>query len=60
MNIFLSYSHEDSEVVDKVRNFLDSHEIAVFNDRMDIGAGESLTVSINQAIKDRTGISFVL
>ncbi|CAK2832360.1 TIR domain-containing protein [Vibrio crassostreae] len=58
MNIFLSYSHEDSEVVDKVRNFLDSHEIAVFNDKTDIGAGESLTVSINQAISNSDAVLF--
>lgn len=58
MNIFLSYSHEDSEVVDKVRNFLASHEITVFNDRTDIGAGESLTASINQAISNSDAVLF--
>lgn len=50
MKAFLSYTHDDFGIAQKVRNYLVHHQIEVFDDRNEIATGDSLVASINHAI----------
>lgn len=58
MSVFLSYSFDDHQVVQKVRNYLVHHGIEVFDDKTDISTGENITASINEAINSSDAVLF--
>jgi len=58
MSVFLSYSFDDHQVVQKVRNYLVHHGIGVFDDKTDISTGDNITSSINEAINSSDAVLF--
>lgn len=60
MKVFLSHSHEDDDVAKKVRNYLISHGIHVFDDKVDISTGSNLSANINRAIKESDAVLFFI
>lgn len=58
MSVFLSYSFDDHQTVQKVRNYLVHHGIEVFDDKTDITTGDNITASINEAINSSDAVLF--
>ncbi len=51
-HIFISYSHKDSSIADRIANALNRAEIPIFIDKIALQPGDSLTSRIGQALED--------
>ena len=60
MSIFISYSHKDSDFVDKLGTALVFNKIRVFIDRWEMNVGDSITEKISTAITDASYLIVVL
>ncbi|MCW3091410.1 MAG: hypothetical protein JWP81_2479 [Ferruginibacter sp.] len=60
MSIFISYSHQDKDFVDKLATHLVNHRIHVFVDRWEMNVGDYITQKIQQAITDASFLIVVL
>lgn len=60
MNVFLSYSTKDKEIVDRARAVLANNGISVFDDKVDIAVGESLSSAVNAALDKADAIIFFI
>ncbi|RMF01968.1 MAG: toll/interleukin-1 receptor domain-containing protein, partial [Bacteroidetes bacterium] len=50
--VFLSYSHQDKMLAQRVKNYLESAGYPVIIDTDDLGAGENIQAFIEQSVRD--------
>jgi hypothetical protein len=60
MPIFISYSHKDSQFVDKLAHQLVQHDVRVWLDRWELHVGDSLISRIQQAITGASALLVIL
>lgn len=60
IRVFLSYSHPDSEIVRQIATVLDEAGIEHFLDRKDIGWGDAITESVQEALHSCTHLLVVI
>ena len=60
MSIFISYSHKDSDFVDKLGTALVLNQIRVYIDRWEMNVGDSITERVSSAITEASFLIVVL
>ena len=60
MPIFISYSHQDAQFVDKLAHQLVQHDVRVWLDRWELHVGDSLISRIQQAITGASALLVIL
>lgn len=60
MPIFISYSHENKEFVDKLAMQLVSHNINIWLDRWELSIGDSIIAKIQEAVDGASALLVIL
>jgi len=60
MSVFISYSHEDSDFVDKLHEDMTKRDIPIYLDRIALNVGDSIISRIETAMEDSNLILVVL
>ena len=60
MSIFISYSHEDADIVEKIAVYLVKENIHIWIDQWEINYGDSLIQKIQTAITDASVLLIML
>ncbi len=60
MSVFISYSHQDSEIVEKIASYLVSKNIHIWIDKWQLNHGDSLITKIQEAITESSVLLIML
>ncbi|HDZ1111610.1 TPA: toll/interleukin-1 receptor domain-containing protein [Klebsiella pneumoniae] len=60
MKVFISYSHADVQMAQRLKNYLLRENIEVLNDKFNVSTGSNVLSSISQAIDNSDAVLFLI